>query len=431
MTADSITDAQITSYMRSVDDIADTARDKLVYIAGTTKGVTIPVFLDQLSAAEKLVRQLAEDGGHVMTAGKILCDAASRWNRAHPDDATLAAAHTAVDHGGKSVDAAMDNLAAVQASGQDDTAAQHALRKAEAALEIARKQLADVIERRERADKDLEKACAPAMDHLKKIPGAGGRRKGWGGADDYSTPGNGKPRNSPHAKPTPTAPSPSKPTAPPGTSTSSGLRPDTTSSREKLTDLLRSNGQIPQQQAPAQPQAQQAPVPAQAPTLALPASAAMPLRPDNRKSAEDALKSSDVPDVPAAVGVNPFPATTSPAAATSTAQHTPATSGTSAKDLHTEANVTGRAEGLRTMTSGTTGMLSNTTGYQGAQSQAAPQPAVGSAPMAGPMSVGGAGAGASKSSKKIHAAENKIEYEPGVVDGGTIAQDRPDRDDDK
>lgn len=426
MTSDSITDAQITSYMRGIDAIADTAHDKLVYLAGTTTGTTVTVLLERLSAAEKLVRQLADDGGHVLTAGKILCEAVRRWNQAHPDDATLSAAKAAVDNSEKAVDAAMDNLVTVMASSLDDTAAQEALRQAEAGLKTARKQLADVIERRERADKELQKACAPAMDHLRPVKGK--NEKTEGGDHGKRTPGPG---TAPQAKPAPGSAVPVKPSvAAPATSTSdSGVSSASGSVQDKsLRDFLVRTGQLrPQQemQSANQTPFQQQPQVAPAAASAAPAPSAS-TRPDSRNSADDAIKSSDVPDIPIAVGVNPSPATNSSASGTSTAQHTPATSGTSAKELHTDANVTGRPEGPRTFASGATSKLTNTTGFNGGtQPQTAAAHAGMGQPVAAPMGAG-ASAGTSKSSAKIQSAQSKLDYEEGVVPGGTIAQNRPD-----
>lgn len=400
--------------------LATEQRRRCAELSGGNTGRTVTKACENLISRAQANERKADRMNQTSQALKIREEAARVWNRNAPRDSELAAAS-------KATATASEELKRAANADEDTTAAQHAWN---AALAHSR----DLTERRKQADADYERAEQRAKDKLAKLKGTGGRRKGEGGSWGLNISTDGKAKSSPQAKSTLPSSTPAKSasgaTSPRTTASSATNAAAAATAHEKLSDLLRSNGQIPQQQPPTQqPTAPQAP--AQPATPAPPTTGATSTRPDNRESADEAIKSSDIPGIPAAVGVNPSAATTSSAAASSTAQHTPATSGTSAKDLHTDANVSGRSEGPRTFASGATSKLANTTGYQGsAQPQtAAAQPVGGQSGFLPPAA--GAAAGASKGASKIHTAQNKIEHEPGVVPGGTIAQNRPDRDDEE
>ncbi|MDM2402669.1 hypothetical protein IN842_15480 [Mycobacteroides abscessus subsp. abscessus] len=387
-------------------------------MAGQNEGRTITKACENLIAQAQANEREADRMNQTSEALKIREEAAKLWNRNAPRDSELAAAS-------KAVATASEELKRAANANEDTTAAQHAWNSA---LAHSR----ELNERRKQADEDYERAEQRAKTKLAKLKGKGGGDL-KGGADDYSTPGDGRAKSTPQRKSTLSSSTPAKSAAgatiPRTTASSAPSAAATSTSNEALSELV-ARLHPKQQQAPIQQAPAQGAPPAQpAATLAAPNTAAS-TRPDSRNSAADAIKSSDVPDIPIAVGVNPSPTTTSPAAAASTAQHTPATSGTSAKDLHTDANVTGRAGGPHTVTSGATAM-SNTKGMLGAQSQTATQNGAAPHPVAGPLGVGGGGAPTSKRDSKITTAHSTLEYEPGVVPGGTIAQNRPDGDDEE
>ncbi|SII75574.1 hypothetical protein [Mycobacteroides abscessus] len=389
-------------------------RRRCTELSGENKGKTINKACERLIAQAQANEQKAGRLNLVSQALKIREEAAARWNRNAPRDSELEAAH-------KAIGAASEELKRAEGL---------AMVAAEAKMKAAIRHSADLNERRKQADMDYERAEKRAEAKLSEVKGEKGK---YGENHGKRTPGPG---TAPQTKPAPGSATPVKPsTAAPAPSTSASHVPNAgTSAQDKsLSDLLVRTGHLrPQQemqsvnQTPFQQQPQVAPAAASAAPAPYTST-----RPDNRTSTDDAIKSSDVPDIPVGMGVTSSPGTTSSGATPSTAQHTPATSGTSAKDLHTDANVTGRAEGPRTFASGATSKLTNTTGFQGsAQPQTAAAHAGMGQPVAAPMGAG-ASAGTSKSSAKIQSAQSKLDYEEGVVPGGTIAQNRPDRDDDK
>lgn len=402
--------------------LATEQRRRCAELSGGNTGRTVTKACENLISQAQANERKADRMNQTSQALKIREEAARVWNRNAPRDSELAAAS-------KAIAAASEELKRAANANEDTTAAQHAWNAAVA-------HSADLNERRKQADADYERAEQRAKDKLAQLKGKGGEGRISGGSAGMDLTGDGRAKSSPQPKSALPSTTPAKSatgaTAPRTTASSASNTAATSTAHEKLSDLLRSTGQIPQQQAPVQPQPQQAQAPAQPARLAAPTTAATSTRPDNRKSADDATKSSDVPDIPVAMGVTSSPGTTSSGATPSTAQHTPATSGTSAKDLHTDADVTGRSEAPRTFASSATSKLTNTTGYQGsAQPQTTGAQTGMGQPVAAPMGAGAGGAGAAKGASKIHTAQNKIEHEPGVVPGGTIAQNRPDRDDDK
>ncbi|MBN7300460.1 hypothetical protein IUQ79_00985 [Mycobacteroides abscessus subsp. bolletii] len=396
--------------------LATEQRRRCAELSGGNTGRTVTKACENLISRAQANERKADRMNQTSQALKIREEAARVWNRNAPRDSELAAAS-------KSIAAASEELKRAANADEDTTAAQHAWHAAVA-------HSADLNERRKQADADYERAEQRAKDKLAKLKGRGRPAKGVdGGADDYSTPGNGKPTAAPHSKSTLPSTTPAKSAtgaaAPRTTASSAPSAAATSASNEALNELV-ARLHPKQQQTPIQQAPPQATPPAQAPTLAAPAAAASPSRPENRRSVEETLGNGGLPDIPVAVGVNPSPATNSSASGTSTAQHAPATSGTSAKELHTDANVTGRSEGPRTFASGATSKLNNTTGFQGsAQPQTAAAHAGMGQPVAAPMGAS-ASAGTSKSSAKIQSAQSKLDYEEGVVPGGTIAQNRPD-----
>lgn len=384
-------------------------RRRCTELSGGNEGKTINKACERLIAQAQANEQKAGRLNLVSQALKIREEAAARWNRNAPRDSELEAAHKAIGTASEELKRA-EGLAVVAAEAKMKAAIQHS---------------ADLNERRKQADKDYADAEKRAGEKLAEVKGEKGKD---GENHGKRTPG---PSSTPQTKPAPGSATPAKPSAAapvPRMSASSAPNAGASVQDKSLSDLLVRTGQLrPQQemQSANQTPFQQQPQVAPAAASAAPAPSAS-TRPDSRNSADDAIKSSDVPDIPIAVGVNPSPATNSSASGTSTAQHTPATSGTSAKELHTDANVTGRPEGPRTFASGATSKLTNTTGFQGsAQPQTAAAHAGMGQPVAAPMGAG-ASAGTSKSSAKIQSAQSKLDYEEGVVPGGTIAQNRPD-----
>ncbi|SHQ55804.1 hypothetical protein [Mycobacteroides abscessus] len=384
-------------------------RRRCTELSGGNEGKTINKACERLIAQAQANEQKAGRLNLVSQALKIREEAAARWNRNAPRDSELEAAHKAIGTASEELKRA-EGLAVVAAEAKMKAAILHS---------------ADLNERRKQADKDYADAEKRAGEKLTEVKGEKGKD---GENHGKRTPG---PSSTPQTKPAPGSATPAKPSAAapvPRMSASSAPNAGASVQDKSLSDLLVRTGQLrPQQemQSANQTPFQQQPQVAPAAASAAPAPSAS-TRPDSRNSAADAIKSSDVPDIPIAVGVNPSPATNSSASGTSTAQHTPATSGTSAKELHTDANVTGRPEGPRTFASGATSKLTNTTGFQGsAQPQTAAAHTGMGQPVAAPMGAG-ASAGTSKSSAKIQSAQSKLDYEEGVVPGGTIAQNRPD-----
>ncbi|MFC7754933.1 hypothetical protein [Tsukamurella soli] len=182
------TDIDVTAYTHHVDGAADTVHATLTYVCSAARGKRVSTACDHLAAAEKMVRQTADDGGHLLTAAKLLTAAVKKWQHDHPDDATLTAAQKAVDDAvtwANTCEAALDG----RNTGGDTATAQNNLRIADDEVAAARKHLTDVINRRKLADKALEQACGPAMAQLRAIKGATAGTD-WGGTGDgYGAPG--------------------------------------------------------------------------------------------------------------------------------------------------------------------------------------------------------------------------------------------------
>ncbi|WP_078311290.1 MULTISPECIES: hypothetical protein [unclassified Mycobacterium] len=383
-------------------------RRRCTELSGENKGKTINKACERLIAQAQANEQKADRLNLVCEALKMREDAARIWNRNAPRDSELADAR-------KAIGAASEELKRVEGV---------AVIAADAKMKAAIQHSADLNERRKQADEDYERAEKRARAKLSEVKG----KKGKDGENHgKKTPGP-NPTSQTRSTPGPAAPAKPSAAAPaPATSTSRALNASASVPDNSLSDLLVRTGQLrPQRemqslnQTPFQQQPQVAP----AATTGQQSPAAASARPDNRKS-EDAISASDIPNVPVAVPMStqlPTAATT-----TATAQTPRDVSGTSVKGLHTEAEVGGRPGGLRTWASGATG-LANATGFNAAQSQAGTaQTSMGQPGMVPPFTAAG-GPGAAKGTPKIHAAHPAIEYEQGVVPGGTIAQNRPDRD---
>lgn len=401
-------------------------RRRCTELSGENKGKTINKACERLIAQAQANEQKADRLNLVSEALKTREEAARIWNRNAPRDSELADARKAMGAASEELKRA-EGQAAVAASAKMKAAIQHS---------------ADLNERRKQADEDYARAEERARAKLAGVK-LKGDKKGdvlRGGSTSMDLPGDRKPgssRPSAPAKPTPglskgasTAAKPAGGAPAPSTAVSSASTGGAPVQQKTLSDLLRQTGQLPAgqaQQALGQPQ-QIAPAAGAAAPVA-PSSA----RPDGRKP-DDVFKSSDVPDIPIPVAM---PASSLPSAATATsaAQTTPPVSGTSAADMKTESNVSGRPDALRgafspsTSASGATGAATNAgTGLNAKGMQAAGQPMA--APMGGlPMAGGGAGSGGGKDRSQIHTA-NQREWDEGVVRGGTIAQNRPDYDED-
>lgn len=380
-------------------------RHRCTELSGENKGKTINKACERLIAQAQANEQKADRLNLVSEALKIREEAARIWNRNAPRDSELADARKAMGAASEELKRAEGPAAIV----------------ADAKMKAAIAHSADLCERRKQADEDYERAEKRTGAKL-----AGVKAKGGKNGDGVRDENHGK--KTPGPNPTSQTRSTHGPAAPaPSTSAGRALNASAPVQDKSLSDLLTRTGQLrPQQemQSVNQTPFQQQPLPTPAATTGQQSPAAASARPDNRKS-EDAISASDIPNVPVAVPMStqlPTAATT-----TATAQTPRDVSGTSVKGLHTEAEVGGRPGGLRTWASGATG-LANATGFNAAQSQAGTaQTGMGQPGMVPPFTAAG-GPGAAKGTPKIHAAHPAIEYEQGVVPGGTIAQNRPDRD---
>lgn len=405
---------------RRLHDRALELRRRCTAIGVQSRSKIITRSCEKLIATAQSDEQAANSLNTTGEAVKTREEAAARWNRNAPRDSELEAAH-------KAIGAASEELKRAEGP---------AAAAAEAKMKAAIQHSADLNERRKQADKDYADAEKRAGEKLTEVRG-GSKGKDGAGSAGMDLPGK-KTGNPAVAKPAPgLTKGPSAAAKPAGGAPAPSTAPSSTSTgaapvQEKaLSDLLRQTGQLPaaqpqQQQAPGQPQIAPA-AGAAAPT------AAASVRPEARK-ADEVLKSSDIPDVPVPLAL-PTSSLPSTATTTSSAQATPHVSGTSAADMKTESNVTGRPEGSRsafspsTSASGATGTAANTgTGLNPKGMQAAGQPLA--APMGGlPMGSAGTGTGGGKDRPHIHTA-NQREWGEGVVRGGTIAQNRPDYDED-
>lgn len=388
-------------------------RRRCTELSGENKGKTINKACELLIAQAQANEQKADRLNLVSEALKIREEAARIWNRNAPRDSELADARKAMGAASEELKRA-EGLAAIAADAKMKAAVTHS---------------ADLRERRKQADEDYERAEKRTGAKLAGVKAKGGK-KGDGVRDENhgkKTPG---PIPTSQTRSTPGPAGPAKPSAAapaPSTSASRALNASAPVQDKSLSDLLTRTGQLrskQEMQSVNQTPFQQQPLPTPAATAGVPLQATPSARPDDRKS-EDAINTGDIPNVPLAVPMSPQLSSVSTAAA---AAQTPSTgSGNSVKDLRTEAEVGGRPGGLRTWASGATG-LANATGFNAAQSQAGTaQTSMGQSGMVPPFTAAG-GPGAAKGTPKIHAAHPAIEYEQGVVPGGTIAQNRPDRD---
>lgn len=408
----------------AISSRATEQRRRCTELSGENKGKTINKACERLIAQAQANEQKADRLNMVSEALKMREDASRIWNRNAPRDSELADARKAIGAASEELKRA-DGAAVIVADAKMKAAIQHS---------------ADLNERRKQADTDYAAAERRAGAKLSEMKGRAGKKGDVlrGGATTMDIPGNrkpGTPSADAAAKPAPglskgasTAAKPYGAAPAPSTAVSSASTGGAPVQEKALSDLLRQTGQLPAaqpQQAPVQPQIAPA-AGAAAPT------AAASVRPDGRKS-DDVFKSSDVPDIPIPVAM---PASSLPSAATTTsaAQATPHVSGTSAADMKTESNVSGRPDALRsafspaTSASGAAGAATSAgTGLNPKGMQAAGQPMT--APMSGvPMGSAGTTPGAGKDRSQIHTA-NQREWGEGVVRGGTIAQNRPDYDD--
>lgn len=389
-------------------------RRRCTELSGENKGKTINKACERLIAQAQANEQKAGRLNLMSQALKIREEAAARWNRNAPRDSELEAAHKAIGAASEELKWAK-GLAVVAAEAKMKAAIQHS---------------ADLNERRKQADKDYADAEKRAGEKLAEVKGEKGKD---GENHGKRTPG---PSSTPQTKPAPGSATPAEPSAAapvPRMSASSAPNAGTSAQDKSLSDLLVRTGHLrPQQemQSVNQTPFQQQPQVAPAAASAAPASA----RPDGRKG-DDALKSSDFPDmpVPFTTSCSPTPSTTTVAGSAATPQSV--TSGTSASDMKTESNVSGRPDGLRgafspsTTASGAKARLTNLQGFQAAQTQASTaQTSVGQPGMVPPIAAGGSGMGARRQSPKIYATV-ECTYDEGVVRGGTIAQNHPDFDD--
>ncbi|QQG95897.1 hypothetical protein HBE99_02635 [Mycobacteroides chelonae] len=430
------------------------------------KGLTVAKSCEEMTARAGAAEKLSTSLAATAKALTIREDAAKAWNRDAPKDSEIKVAEEAVTAAKKKL--------------QDASAASGDTSVASKELETAQKKLGDLRRRRRDADKaydaaekraDLELAKIAPQDISDDAPGTGAPGTGT------TTPSTGRPsgetgkRSDPSKTPGGTA----KPAATPtGTPSPSSAKPTENSSGDDLSGLLTQLA-AQQQQQPAQAQAQPT---AAAPTAAAPVASTPQQQekkdtPQSRSNPLDRLLGSDgvldvgdlgalgvalggdgAPAPVASSGARPA-ATVTPSAPASSAPSTtglsagtvtqPVTSGTSAANLHTTTDVSGRpaeqqrsafSVGPETKTSGATG-----TGTSGT----APASATGTRPMgAGGMpmmpmgGMGGPGGGAGKDREQAQTALAAGSTESDIihgrhtvaeaVPGGTIAQkDHPRR----
>ncbi|CPW71519.1 hypothetical protein [Mycobacteroides abscessus] len=390
-------------------------------------GETVSAAMDQLAQT----REGLSAGGYALAASSSALAAQKaandRW-RSAPQDDELEAAQRAITQARQEL-AASDARSAAAAEG-----------KLRAALEHSK----DLNERRRQADQDFVDSSGKVQGRLREFnPEEGKNKKGKRkeGVNDHETPGK-KPELKAHASPAPSNHrAPAAPGAPgaapatPSTSASSAGGGPSPADTAALSALLQRNGQIQPTQPAQQPQQQ----PQTAPAAASPSSATSPGSTPKSK-VDGAITADDVPGIAAPVPMPVSPPTGPAPAATAPAQ--PSTSGSSAPNLSTDSNVSGRPEGARsafnqphTAASGATGAaIGAGTGTGTALNPKGMQAAAGM-PAAGmpfggmPAAPGAAGGGRGGSVKPVQAHQNNIVYEEGVVPGGTIAQNRPNFDD--
>ncbi|SKY22237.1 Uncharacterised protein [Mycobacteroides abscessus subsp. bolletii] len=402
-------------------------RRRCTELSGENKGKTINKACERLIAQAQANEQKADRLNLVSEALKTREEAARIWNRNAPRDSELADARKAMGAASEELKRA-EGVAVIAADAKMKAAIQHS---------------ADLNERRKQADEDYERAEKRARAKLAEVK-LKGDKKGdvlRGGSTSMDLPGDGKPgtpsahalaKGVPgHSKGSATAAKPAGAAPAPSAAPSSASTGGAPIQEKALSDLLRQTGQLPagqpQQQAPGQPQV------APAAAAASPA-AASSARTDGRR-ADEPLKSSDFPDMPVPFGMPSSPGLTAVTTASGPpTAHPSAPSGSSAAGLQTDSNVSGRPDALRgafspsTSASGAAGATSAGTGLNPKGMQAAGQPMA--APMGGlPMTGGGAGSGVGKDRSQIHTA-NQREWGEGVVRGGTIAQNRPDYEED-
>ncbi|KRQ29944.1 hypothetical protein AOT83_10925 [Mycobacteroides sp. H001] len=392
-------------------------RRRCTELSGENKGKTINKACERLIAQAQANEQKADRLNLVSEALKMREDAARIWNRNAPRDSELADAR-------KAIGAASEELKRVEGV---------AVIAADAKMKAAIQHSAGLNERRKQADEDYERAEKRARAKLSEVKG----KKGKDGENHgKKTPGP-NPTSQTRSTPGPAAPAKPSAAAPaPATSTSRALNASASVPDNSLSDLLVRTGQLrPQRemQSPNQTPFQQQPQVAPATAAAAP-SAVVSARPDGRK-VDEALKSSDFPDMPVPFAMSSSPAPSTTTVAGSAAAQPSVTPGTCASGMKTESNVSGRPDGLRgafspsTATSAATARLTNLQGFQAAQTQAGTaQTGVGQPGMIPPIAAGGSGIGARRESPKIYATV-ECTYEEGVVRGGTIAENRPDFDD--
>ncbi|WP_170092332.1 hypothetical protein [Mycobacteroides abscessus] len=456
--------------------------------AGKTVAAECEALTTQAGITEKLAAAFATTAASL----KIREDAARAWNRDAPKDSEIKAAEEAVS-------AAKTKLKDAAAASGDTSAASKE-------LEAAQKHLGDLHRRRRDADKAYDAAEKRADAKLKELDGEYAPHSGGRGhsADGTPAPGTGTPRTGDAGKPAPSTGSGSRSSGAPGNgktaagagslgktasgtpkpsstpaATPSATKPAETSSGDDLSGLLTQLA-AQQQQQPQAAQQQAQPTAAAAPAATTPQTQQPDKNKDTPQSKSNPLDSilgsdgvfglddatrvlgtpavalgggtsaptTSAPSTPAAAVTPTAPAASAPSTTGLSAGTVtqPVTSGTSAANLHTSTDVTGRpaeqqrtafSVGPETKTSGaTTG-----TGTSTAPAHATgTRPMGGGMPMMGPMGAmggpGGGGAGKDREQAQTTLASGSEEsyYLHGrqavdaAVPGGTIAQrDHPRR----
>ncbi|SIG33180.1 hypothetical protein [Mycobacteroides abscessus] len=469
--AEDLGQAPVRAASVAVGNAATSLRQQVKNLDSHASGQTVAKQCELLTEQAGIAEKTSSNLAIVADALKIREDAARAWNRDAPKDSEIKAAEEAV--------------AAAKKKLQDASAASGDTSAASTELENAQKNLGLLLRRRREADKAYDKAEQRSEAKLAEITltnsstGNGieggaptpGTSNGTGGTPAPSA-GTGRPsgETGKRSDPSKSTAGTAKPAGTPSPTSSTTGNSSADTSSDPLAALIAA--QAAQQQQP-QPQAQQAQPAATTPT------AATPQMPQNSQPAQDKKKETGTSPLdrilgsdgildnteltgligaPLTLGSGSTPTHSTPAAAVTSSSPAasapsptglsagtvtqPVTSGTSAANLNTATDVSGRpAEQQRTAFSvGPETKTSSATGTSGTT----PAHATGTRPMgAGGMPMvpmgamgGPGGGGAAKEKEQVTLASGSAESDlmhgrhavAEAVPGGTIAQrDHPRR----
>lgn len=460
-----------------VNDTAGQVAATAGKVAGATDGKGGPEsFTGDAAEVGKVLAGLATDAAISTAVWADLKKAADAWKSAAPKAEEMNGAEKAVTD----AQAASTDAIAKADAAPDDKELADAAEKAGQEVIDAKKTLIDLQRKRKAANKSLLEAIGRAIAKAKKITGAtvpgkdgdtgrstpgGGTGNGTSSGTSTQSTGSGAPSSKPGGTPA-AAPGVAKPAGTPAETTTAT---PTSTPDPGIASLLSSlNQQQPQQAQPAA--TQQATPAATVPQQNQQGQPGQNKKTDGAIDVDDLIREGALPASAAvsALGLSsPSPSTTSAATPTSTVQQAsttlrpefkpaslaaaaaqnPVTSGTSATGLTTSqgnTEVSGRADPPRTATSPspgthTSGATETTQRAGDTQQQGRPAAGAGMPMSPGIMGAPGGAAPASRSGD----GENRpgvVRYQDGEIGrhgeealreatpGGTIAQNRPDRD---